>query len=321
MTLTLPTPRLAALSPRNIGAAYVLAVICVAFSIWLPRTFANTDTVRQVLNSGAITAMAALALIVPLSARVFDLSFAYTMSLAGVTAAHFTVSGTALPVAAALGIGAALIIGVVNGVVVVSMGIDSFIGTLATGSLVQAFITYFTNDTSINNTLLADGFAKLGQGQLLGVTLPVYYAVALAVALWVFLEHTPTGRRLQATGFNPEAARLAGIRTNRLKFGSLLASALIAGFAGVVLASSISAGSPSAGTSYLLPGFAAAFLGATQFKNGRFNAWGTIVAVLMLGTGVIGLGLASAPPWAANMFTGVVLIAALSATGLRLKRR
>lgn len=316
---TLSVPRFAVLSPRNIGAVYVLAAICAAFSVWLPQTFADTDTVRQVLNSSAITAMAALALIVPLSARVFDLSFAYTMSLAGVTAAHFTVAGTGLPAAAALGIAAALVIGVVNGCVVVLMRIDSFIGTLATGSLVQAFITYFTDDTSINDTSLAGGFAELGQGQVRGITLPVFYAVAIAAVLWAFLEHTATGRRLQATGFNPEAARLASIRIDRLRFGSLLASALIAGFAGVVLASSISAGSPSAGTSYLLPAFAAAFLGATQFKNGRFNAWGTIVAVLMLGTGVIGLGLASAPPWAANMFTGVVLIAALSATGLRLR--
>ncbi|MDT4935615.1 MAG: ribose transport system permease protein, partial [Pseudonocardiales bacterium] len=123
--------------------------------------------------------------------------------------------------------------------------------------------------------------------------------------------------RLYATGFNPDAARLANIRVDRLRFCSLLVSATIAGLAGVCLASSLSAGSPSAGTPYLLPAFASVFVGATQFKNGRFNAWGTIVAVLMLGTGTIGLGLASAPPWASDMFTGVVLLAALGATGLQ----
>jgi ribose transport system permease protein len=304
----------AGLSPRNIGAVYVLIVICIVFSIWAPSTFPQGATVKQVLDNNAITAMAALALIVPLSARVFDLSFAYVMSLSGVTAAHF-VAADNWPVLLALlaGIGAALVIGLVNGFVVVIMRIDSFIGTLATGSLVQAFISFVTNDNSINSVRLNGAFSTLSQGALGGIIYPVYYAVIIAAALWVFMDHTATGRRLYATGFNPNAARLADIRVNKLRFCSLLVSAGLAGFAGVLLASSLAAGSPSAGTSYLLPGFASVFVGATVFKHGRFNAWGTIVAVLMLGTGVVGLGLVSAPLWAIDMFTGVVLIAALSA--------
>jgi ribose transport system permease protein len=135
----------------------------------------------------------------------------------------------------------------------------------------------------------------------------------VAIGLWIFMEYTATGRRLYATGFNLDAARLANIKVNKLRFCSLLTSAALAGFAGVMLASSLSSGDPSAGTSYLLPAFAALFVGATVFKQGRFNAWGTIVAVLMLGTGTVGLGLVAAPLWAAEMFTGVVLIAALSA--------
>jgi ribose transport system permease protein len=306
------------LSFRNIGAIYVLLIEIVIFSIWLPETFPRRATVDQILNSNAVTALAALAIIVPLSTRTFDLSFAYVMSLSGVTAAYFVVHNQmSVPLAMLLGIGAALIIGFVNAVVVVVMKIDSFIGTLATGSLVQAFITFVTNDISVNGTALGGRFSTVAQKSIGGITLPVFYALGVAILLWVVLEHTATGRRLYATGFNIEAARLANIRVNRLRFVSLLVSSILAGFAGVVLASTISAGSPTAGTAYLLPAFATVFVGATQFKNGRFNAWGTILAVLMLGTGIIGLALASAPPWAANMFTGVVLIAALSATGLQ----
>ena len=84
------------------------------------------------------------------------------------------------------------------------------------------------------------------------------------------------------------------------------------GATGIVLASTLGSGSPTAGTPYLLPAFAAAFLGATQLKHGRFNAGGTIIAVLLLGTGVTGLALANAPQWAGDMFVGVVLIAALA---------
>jgi ribose transport system permease protein len=302
------------LSPRNIGAVYVLIVICVVFSIWAPQTFPAIGTVKQILDDNAITALAALALIVPLSTQTFDLSFAYVMSLSGVTAAHLVVSEHANVVVALLaGIGVALIIGCINGFVVVVMRIDSFIGTLATGSLVEAFISYVTSDNTINSVTLNGAFSTMSQGQFGGVIYPVYYVLALAIALWLFMEYTPTGRRLYATGFNPDAARLANIKVRKLRFCSLLTSAAISGFAGVMLASSLSSGDPTAGTSYLLPAFATVFVGATVFKQGRFNAWGTIVAVLMLGTGTVGLGLVAAPLWAADMFTGVVLIAALSA--------
>jgi ribose transport system permease protein len=225
--------------------------------------------------------------------------------------------GQPLVVALALGVAVSLGIGLINAVVVVVLRIDSFIATLATGSLIQSLITMATGDTAILNIKLAGGFAKIGQTDVGGVTLPVLYALAFAVAIWYLLEHTATGRRLYATGFNPDAARLAGVKIERLRFMSLVASGGLAGVTGIVLASTIQSGSPSAGTPYLLPAFAAAFLGATQLKHGRFNAWGTIIAVLLLGTGTTGLGLASAPQWAANMFVGVVLIAALAVTGLQ----
>jgi ribose transport system permease protein len=174
-----------------------------------------------------------------------------------------------------------------------------------------------TGDTPILDLKLAGGFSKIGQTDVGGFTLPVLYAVVVALGIWYLLEHTATGRRLYATGFNPDAAKLAGVQVDRLRFVSLIASGGLAGVAGIVLASTLQSGSPSAGSPYLLPAFAAAFLGATQLKHGRFNAWGTIIAVLLLGTGTTGLALANAPQWAANMFVGVVLIASLAVTGLQ----
>jgi ribose transport system permease protein len=135
------------------------------------------------------------------------------------------------------------------------------------------------------------------------------------------MEHTATGRRIYATGFNRDAARLAGLRTDHLRFGSLIASALLAGVAGIVLAAFLGSGSPQGGTSYLLPAFAGVFLGATQLKGGRFNAFGTLIAVGLLATGTTGLGLARQPDWVQDTFTGVVLIAALALTGLQVRQR
>ena len=301
----------------KIGAVYVWLAIIVVFSVWVPDTFSNLTTAKQILNSNAITGLAALSVTIPLAARVFDLSFALNMTLCGVAVAHFVVDGVPLVLAVALGVLIGLFVGLINATVVVGMKIDSFIATLATGSLIQALITMVTNDTPISDVKLAGGFAKIGQTTVGGITLPVFYFAAVAVGIWYLLEHTATGRRLYAVGFNPDAARLAGVKVARLQFLALVTSGVLAGAAGIVLASILGGGSPTAGTPYLLPGFAAVFLGATQLKHGRFNAGGTIIAVLLLGTGTTGLGLANAPQWSSALFVGIVLIAALTVTGLQ----
>jgi ribose transport system permease protein len=301
----------------KVGAVYVWLAIIVVFTIWAPDTFPNSQTAKQVLNTNAITGLAALSITIPLAARIFDLSFAFTMTLTGVAAAHFVASGMPLGLALAISLAIGLNIGLINATVVVVMKIDSFIGTLATGSLIQALITMVTNDTPISDVKLSQGFADIGQTTIAGIILPVFYFGLAALGVWYLLEHTATGRRLYATGFNPDAARLAGVNIDRLRFMSLVVSGGLAGATGIVLGSVLGSGSPTAGTPYLLPAFAAVFLGATQLKNGRFNAGGTIIAVLLLGTGVTGLGLANAPQWSGAMFVGVVLIAALAVTGIQ----
>jgi ribose transport system permease protein len=301
----------------KVGAVYVWLAIIVVFSLWVPETFPNIGTAKQILNANAITGLAALAITIPLAARVFDLSFAFVMTLTGVAVAKLVIGGMPIVPAVTIGVLIGVAIGLINAVVVVVMKIDSFIATLATGSLIQALITMVTNDTPISDAKLAGGFSKIGQTTVGGLILPVLYVAVVAASIWYLLEHTATGRRLYAVGFNPDAARLAGVKVARLQFLALVTSGVLAGSAGIVLASILGGGSPTAGTPYLLPGFAAVFLGATQLKNGRFNAGGTLIAVLLLGTGTTGLGLANAPQWSGALFVGVVLIAALTVTGLQ----
>jgi ribose transport system permease protein len=304
----------------RIGAVYVWLGIIVVFSIWASETFPQTATVKQVLNSNAIIGLAALAITIPLCARVFDLSFASVMTLTGVSVTYFIHHGIGVVPSVALALGVGLAVGLGNALVVVVMKIDSFIGTLATGLLITALVTIITKGTNISDERFFGQFSAIAQTTIYGVTLSVVYCFVVALGIWYLLEHTATGRRLYATGFNPDAARLAGVRVERLRFGSLVASGVLAGAAGIVLASTLASGSPTAGTPYLLPAFAAAFLGATQLKHGRFNAWGTMIAVLMLGTGITGLGLAAAPAWSADMFVGIVLLAALAITSLQRRR-
>jgi ribose transport system permease protein len=212
-----------------------------------------------------------------------------------------------------LGVGAGLLAGAVNALIVVVLGVDSFIGTLATGAIFGA-ATLGISGGQILTGRIAGGFSKIASINVGGIDITVLYMLVLMVALGIFLEHTATGRYSYSVGFNADAARLVGLKVDRYRAMSLLTSAGIAGFAGVVEAAQIQAADPNNGPSYLIPAFSAAFLGATQFRAGRFNPWGAVVAVLLLGTGSVGLLLAGAPQWAPEVFEGVILIAAMSVT-------
>src|SRR4051794_17981616 len=158
------------LSFRNIGAVYVWALIIIVFTIWVPDTFPTWATVKQLVNGNAVTALMALALVIPLCARVFDLSVAYVASLSAVTVAYFIAHGVPVVPAVLLGLAISLLVGLINALVVVVMGVDSFIGTLATGSVIQAFITMITNDIAINDPRIGASFANIAQKDIGGIT-------------------------------------------------------------------------------------------------------------------------------------------------------
>ncbi|MBN9619243.1 MAG: ABC transporter permease, partial [Actinobacteria bacterium] len=165
------------------------------------------------------------------------------------------------------------------------------------------------------------GFQRIANAEPLGIPILTIYVVVLAVVVWYVLQHTPLGRRLQATGVNADASRLAGIRTGRFVFGALVATGGFASIAGILVAARISTISTSVGPPYLLPAFAACFLGTTQFRPGRFNVWGTLVALYLLATGVKGLQLAGGQLWVTDLFNGVALIGAVSIAVVSERRR
>lgn len=305
----------AAASPRNIGAVYVWIGIIVAFAIWEPHTFLTEGTAKTILNNFAITGIVALSLVIPLAAGLFDVSVGYVVGLAGIVAAHsvaeYGLSGWAA-IAVALVVSALL--GAVNAVVVVVLDVNSLIGTLATGSLFAAATIAISDEKSItrNVVLLSD---ILASKHVLGVTIPVVVMVVAMILIALLLEQTVIGRYWYAIGFDPEVARLVGLRVKLLQSIALMAGSTLAGLAGVLLTARVGSGVPSSGPSYLLPAFAAVFLGATQFRHGRFNPYGTVVAVLLIGTGTMGLSLVGAPRWSSQVFQGVVLIAAVALTG------
>jgi ribose transport system permease protein len=148
--------------------------------------------------------------------------------------------------------------------------------------------------------------------EVLGLPVVVFYAALLALVLWYVLEWTPMGRYLRATGSGREAARLTGVRTDKWLFLSFVIAGAIAALAGFMQTSRVGSAPPDVGPNFLLPAYAAAFLGATTIHAGRFNVWGTVVGVLVLAVGITGLNLAGAAFWVPPVFNGGALIVAVS---------
>jgi ribose transport system permease protein len=299
-----------ALSFRNISAIYIFIVMFIVFSIWVPHTFLQWNTWKALFDAQAVTAILAVGLVIALSAGTFDLAIGTELGLGAIFVSWLLVDkGVPLVPAFILTIIAGGVIGLVNGLLVVKVRIDSFIATLGMSSVLLALIAWISNSQQILG--VGSSFEKLGTTEIFGLTLPVYLMLVVGLVVWYVLERTPLGRRVYATGGNIEAARLAGVRVAAVVMGSLIACGAIAAFAGMLETANLGTGDPTIGPAYLLPAFSAAFLGSTQFRGGRFNVWGTIVAVYVLATGVKGLQLAGAPIWIPDLFNGAALLVAV----------
>jgi ribose transport system permease protein len=291
---------------------YVGIALVAIFSVWVPQTFLTKATIQSLLNFNAITGLIALGLVIPLACGVFDLSIGFTMGLAatiaGVLVANHGFSAIeALAVTVLLG----LAIGALNGAVVVLLKIDSFIGTLGVGSILQALILSVAGNETIIGAIPSI-LSPVANANLFGISTPVWVVVGATIGLWYLLEWTAIGRKFYAVGFNREAARLARIPTERLRFGAFLVSASFAAIAGALVTARLGSVDPTVGPSYLLPAYAAVFLGTTQHYLRRFNAVGTITAVTVLALANEGLALTTVPIWVPSLFDGAALILALA---------
>lgn len=295
---------------------YIFALFVVVFGLWTPDLFLTMDTVHYIAAQQAIVGMLALAVLIPMACGAFDLSVGATINLSAVVVAvlqtrHDWSMGTAIAVAITVGV----LIGVVNGFVVVRMKVNSFIATLGTATLIGAVQT-IVSDGSQPYPPISDAWTNLTQFEIAGFQIVVVYLLVMALLVWWMLERTPAGRYMYATGSNPEAARLSGVATGKWTWLSLVMSGAICGVAGVVYAS-LSGPSLTFGAALLLPAFAAVFLGSTQLKPGRFNVWGTLLAIYVLATGVQGLQFVTSVQWLSAMFNGVALILAVAFAGER----
>lgn len=303
---------------NKFSGVVMLAALILVFGLLRPHTFLTTSNATSILSAQSITAILALGLLFPLAAGAFDLSAAQNLGFSGILCGYLMAhAGWPVPLAMVATLAVGALIGVLNGTLVAFVGIDSFIATLGTSSLLLAGSQIIGKGQFIGP--FPESFLNLTAKRVFGLPITVVYVAVFALIVWYALEHSPLGRRTYATGANPDAARLSGVSTSRMVFGSLVFSGLVAATAGITTASTLGAVSENVGPEYLLPAFAAAFLGTTMLKPGRFNVGGTLLAILLLGTGVAGLQLIGGPIWVVALFNGVALIVAVGA-GLMLRR-
>lgn len=295
---------------ERFSGLYLWVMFIVIFGFWKPDLFLTSQTLHSVASSQAVLAMVALAVLIPLAAGSYDLSVGSTINLSTVLVVVLQSNKGWSPVEAILfSVACAVLIGVVNGFIVVKMGINSFIATLGMATIIGATQT-IVSGSSQPAPPSSTGWAKITQTTFLGFPLVFAYLIILALLVWWALERTPAGRYIHAIGGNAEAARLSGVLVGKWTWLSLVASSTICGVAGVLYAS-FSGPSLTFGASLLLPAYAAVFLGSTQLTPGKFNVWGTLIAVYVLATGVTGLQFVTGVPWLNDMFNGVALIAAV----------
>jgi ribose transport system permease protein len=293
------------------------------FSIGLPDLFPTYPNLIGIVGNETIAAIVALGLLVPLAAGVFDISIAgmMTLSIIIITSLFQSTNGAMpIPIAILLTLVAGIAVGSANGFLVVKARVDPFIATIGTGSVLVGISEMITNGTTVTFSI-PSAFTDIGRTKIVfGMPITIIYVILLAALIAYVLGYTPFGRMIYATGAGRDAARLSGIRTDRVIFLSFVVSAVCATLAGIVFSARIGSGPPDIGSNYLLPAFASTFLGSTMINPGRFNVGGLIIAMLIVAVGINGLQLYGIPFWVVATFQGCALIAAVVLSKLRAVR-
>ena len=293
------------------GLIVVFALLTLVFSVINTNIFFSVQNAQTIAASQGVTAILAMAALLPLVAGQFDLSIGAQMGVGQAICMALIINAGVSPVVAVIGtLIAGALYGLVNATLVVVFRVNAFIATLATSTLGTGLQQMVTSGSSITGNV-PSGFLNLGQDNLLGVPLPFIYVLVIALVLWVALEYTQWGRRCFATGGNRRAALLSGVNVNLVTIQVYVLAGVLAAAAGVLASMILGFGDPAAGPTYLLPAFAGALLGATSIRPGRFNIWGTVIAVYFLATGITGLQQLGVPFYVEPLFNGCALIIAV----------
>jgi ribose transport system permease protein len=301
---------------ERFGLVIAWAVVIVAFGIVRPETFLSFANFSTILGSQAVLVVVTLGLIIPLTAGDYDLSIASVLTMSSMLIAVLNVwVGLPIGLAVLIALAAGVLVGLINGFFVIYFRIHSLIVTLGMGTFIHGLTLWFSDTETISGVSMNLVGAVIIT-RFLGIPLAFYYAFAAAIVIWYVFSYTALGQRLLFVGRGREVARLSGINVDRMRWGCLVVSAFLGASAGVIYAGTIGAADPNSGLTYLLPAFAAAFLGATSIQPGRFNPIGSVIAVYFLVTGITGLSIIGVSTFVQDLFYGGALIVAVTLSQL-----
>jgi ribose transport system permease protein len=302
-------------APSNYAVVGFLIALIVGFSIAMPSRFATSGNIGAILGDQAIPGMLALAVLLPLAGGEFDLSVAANLGFASVLSARLAGAHHSLVFIFVACLLLGLLIGAVNALFVVGFKVNAFVATLGMSTILSGGNLAVTNGQTLYSGV-TKSFTNLATHEVFGVQVVFVWFVVLVAVTWVALEHTRYGRYLRATGLGREAARLSGVKTSQYMVSAFVVAGLIAGICGFLQTARFGSATATVGPSFLLPAYAAAFIGATTIRRGVFNVWGTIVGLFLVAVGINGITLAGAPFWVPDVFNGAALMIAVALSGL-----
>ena len=294
--------------------AFYLGMVIV-FSFSAPSIFPTKATFQSIGQSNSVLALVALGAMVPLVVGEYDLTVGASVGLAAIVCSSLDQSGMPFLFSMVLTVCVGVIIGLVNAFSINILRVSSFITTLGLSSIITGFTANLTGGQTVTAGI-PSGLVSFTQRTWLGVPRLVYVVVIFAAILWFLLSTTPLGRQFSAIGMNRESARLMGARVKRDITLAFVVSGGLAALAGVFELGALQSVQPDIGASLLLPALAVAFLGASTIRPGWFNVWGTLIGVLVVQTGIVGLDDIGAPYWVEPIFDGAVLVAAVAVSAL-----
>lgn len=293
------------------GTLIAMAIMLVIFSALAGGAFLSVNNLLAILNQAALTAIIAGGLTLVLVVGEMDLSVGYAASLAGVLVTGLIANqGLPMIVAILITLLVGALVGTVNGLPVTKARVNAVVATLGVGTVLVGLSFGYTAGSPIVEVPTA--FTDITLSRVLGIQNPIWFMIIVLALLWVVLNRTPIGQRMQATGANSNAARLAGVRTDRAKIVAFIIAGVAAAVTGVLLASLLGSGTVGAGDTYLLNSFAAVFLGAATIRDGEFHIVGTFAGVLVVNIGFNGLSLLGTPTFWQYVFAGGILVVAVA---------
>lgn len=296
----------------------IWGLMIVVYAILSPD-FLQTGVFQTIFGSQSELVFLALALICVFVVGEFDLSVAAVMGLSATIVPLLSVNhGVNVVLASFIAVAAATLVGAINGFVVIVIGVDAIVATLGMATLLIGVALAITNLEAI--TGLSNGYTQIALHDVLGLPLSFYYGLIGAAVLGYVLNFTPLGLRMSFVGASREVARLAGINVNRIRFGAYVASGFLCGLGGLVVTATLAGYDPNTSQNYLLPAFAAVFLGTAVLQPGKFNPLGTLIGVFFLQTGIVGLQILGLTGWISSVFYGGTLVVAVSVTTIIQRR-